>query len=204
MSLLRAIFGPSKDEIWSRIADEIGGEYIKDEFWKSGGVRFRHEEWEILLDTYTVSNGKHSSSYTRMRAPFVNKDKLYVKIYRNGFFAGIGRFFGMQDLVIGDDYFDKKFIIKGNNPKKIKTLLSDDRLRRLIDMQPHISLEIRDDEGWFGNEFPDGVDLVVFQCGGVIKDTQKLKALFYLFSLLLERLVQIDSAYENDPGLQLK
>lgn len=204
MSILRAIFGPSKKEIWSQIADEIGGEIIAGGFWKKGGIRFQHGEWELVLDTYTVSNGKHSSTYTRLRAPFLNKDKLYFKIYREGLFSAMGRFFGLQDLVIGDDYFDKKFVIKGNNAEKIKTLLNDDRLKELIDMQPKISLEIRDDEGRFGTKFPAGVDLVTFQCGGVVKDKKRLKALFYLFALLLERLVQIDSAYENDPGLQLK
>jgi hypothetical protein len=55
-----------------------------------------------------------------MRAPFVNKDGLYFKIYRKGIFSSIGRFFGMQDLEIGDSFFDGNFIIKGNNPKQIK------------------------------------------------------------------------------------
>jgi len=36
-----------------------------------------------------------------------------------------------------------------------------------------------------------------------LKDTKHLKGLFYLFSMLLERLVQIDSAYEDDPQIKL-
>jgi hypothetical protein len=110
----------------------------------------------------------------------------------------------MQDLVIGDDFFDEKFVIKGNDEERIRQLLSDDKLKQLIDMQPRITLEVRDDEGWFGTKFPDGVDQVVFQCVGVMKDTDKLKSLFYLFSVLLGRLVEIDSAYEHDPGVRLK
>lgn len=62
---------------------------------------------------------------------------------------------------------------------------------------------IRDDEGWFGTAFPDGVDQLYFSSVGVIKDTEHLKGLFYLFSTLLERLVQIDSAYEHDPKITL-
>jgi hypothetical protein len=38
----------------------------------------------------------------------------------------------------------------------------------------------------------------------VIKETDQLKALFELFSSTLTRLVQIDSAYENDPTISLK
>lgn len=64
--------------------------------------------------------------------------------------------------------------------------------------------EIRDDEGWFGSTFPEGVDELYFQCVGVIRETELLKSLFALFALTLMRLVQIDSAYEDDPQVELK
>lgn len=203
MGMLRSVFGPSKKEIWSQIADEIGGDFIEDGFWKSGGLRFQHGEWEIVLDTYTVQSDNTSSTYTRLRAPFVNKDGLYFKISREGFFSKIGKFFGMQDLEIGDPYFDEKFIIKGNHEDKIRRLLASDQLKELIDLQPHLSLTIKDNEGWFGKSYPDDVDLVEFVCGGVLKDKERLHGLFLLFSLLLERLVEIDSAYEHDPGVRM-
>jgi hypothetical protein len=122
MSLLRSIFGPSKDEIWSSIAKDIGGKYIDGGFWKKDVLRYRHRDWEILLDTYTQSSGSgsnHSSTtYTRMRAPFVNKDGLYFKIYRKGIFSSIGRFFGMQDLEIGDSFGSNLgFILKYETTK---------------------------------------------------------------------------------------
>ena len=203
MGFLRSIFGPSQDEIWGQIAADIGGEYIDKGFWSTNELCYQHGEWELLLDTFTVSNGKSSTTYTRMRAPFVNKDGLYFKIYREGLFSGMGRFFGMQDLQIGDPYFDDAFVIKGNHPEKIRQLLADANLKRLVDQQPRISLEIRDDEGWFGASFPDGVDELYFQRVGVMKDVVELKALFQLFCLTLHRLVRIDSAYENDPNVQL-
>ena len=208
MGILRSIFGPSKDEIWSQIAGDIGGEFIEGGFWGKDVLVYRHGEWQILLDTYTVttSTGKTTSSttYTRMRAPFVNKDGLYFKIYRQGVFSSIGKFFGMQDIEIGDPFFDDQFVIKGNSTDKIGLLLSDEKLKTLIQQQPRIHLEIRDDEGWFGAAFPEGADELYFQCVGVIKETELLKSLFELFSMTLMRLVQIDSAYENDPNVQLK
>ena len=87
MGVLRAIFGPSKDEIWSQISKDIGGEFIDAGFWGTDGLKYRHGEWEILLDTYTVSHDKGSTTYTRMRTPFVNSDGLRFKIYREGFFS---------------------------------------------------------------------------------------------------------------------
>ena len=139
-----------------------------------------------------------------MRAPFINKDGLYFKLYREGFFSSIGKFFGMQDIEIGDPFFDDQFIIKGNNTEKIKLLLAEPKIKELCQQQPRISLTIKDDEGWFGADFPDGVDELYFICAGVIKDTELLKSLFGLFCITLQRLVQIDSAYEDDPQVHLK
>ena len=204
MGLLKSIFGPSRDEIWSQIAEDIGGEFIDAGFWGKDVLRYRHGEWEILLDTFTVSTGKSSTTYTRMRAPFINQDGLRFKIYREGFFSSIGKFFRMQDIEIGDAFFDDEFIIKGNDVSKIKLMLDDDGLKELIEEVPRIHFEIRDNEGWFGGKYPEDADVLYFQCVGVLKETAHLKALFNLFSATLTRLVQIDSAYEDDPGITLK
>ena len=43
-----------------------------------------------------------------------------------------------------------------------------------------------------------------FSCYGVVKDTRLLRSLFEPFSTALERLVEIDSAYETDPRVSLR
>lgn len=204
MSKRKSIFGPSKDEIWEQIATDIGGEFIQGGFWGKDVLIYKHGEWQILLDTYVVSAGTSSYTVTRMRAPFVNKDDLYFKISRQGFFGSIGKLFGIQDIEIGDPFFDKQFIIKGNNPEKIKLLLADRNIKELCQRQPRIHLRIKDDEGWFGTDFPEGVDALHFECVGVIKETALLKSLFALFCLIFERLVRLDSAYADDPEVVLK
>lgn len=208
MSKRRSILGPSKDEIWKQIATEIGGEFIDGGFWDENVVVYKHGEWQIVLDTctVTVSTGATTTAttYTRMRTPFINKDGLYFKISREGFFSSIGKLFGMQDIETGDRFFDDQFVIKGNSPEKIKLLLADDRIRELCQRLPGIHLWIKDDEGMFGTDFPEGVDELYFECTDVIKETELLKYLFGLFCLILERLVQIDSAYEDDPQITLK
>ncbi len=207
MKKRRGIFGPSKDEIWSQIAKDISGEFIEGGFWGEDVLIYKHGEWQILLDNYTIMMPTGTVTipvtYTRMRAPFINKDGLYFNIYREGFFSAIRKLFGMQDIKIGDPFFDDQFIVKGNNPDKIKLLLADAKIKELCQEQPQIHFEIKDDEGWLGPDFPEGVDQLSFQCG-VINETALLKSLFELFSITLERLVQIDSAYEDDPKVQLK
>ncbi|MCI5057943.1 MAG: hypothetical protein MRY83_17650 [Flavobacteriales bacterium] len=203
MSILRALFGPSKDEIWGQIANDIGGEFIDRGFWKVDLLRYKHKEWELILDTYTTGSGKNRRTYTRMRAPFINKDGFEFTIYKETIFSGIGRFLGMQDIIIGDDFFDKEFVIKSNSEDRIKVFLNDQRLKELFIQQPQVHLEIKDSEGVFGPEYPPNVDLLYFSCSGLIKDKKTLLQLFLLFTKTLERLVQIDSAYDNDPNFKL-
>jgi len=197
MGLLREIFGPSKKEIWHELSRKIGAEFHDGGFFGRDKVVARAKDWIITLDTYTVSTGKSSVTYTRMRAPFVNKDGFRLKIYRAGLFSEIGKLLGMQDITVGYPDFDENFVIKGNNEEKVKALFSNAEIRRLIELHPRFYLEVKDDEGWFGESFPEGVDELYFSVPGVIKDIDLLKALFDLFAEVLDQLCLIDSAYTD-------
>ncbi len=204
MGLLRELFGPSKKEIWQALAEQINSEYVEGGFFSKDKVVAHIKEWVVTMDTYTVSSGKSSTTYTRLRAPYVNKDGLRFKIYRSGIFSEIGAFLGMQDIEVGFEDFDRDFVIKGNDEGKLKELFSNTRIRSLIEIQPRFHLEVKDDEGWFGANFPDGVDELYFLVPGVIKDMDLLKALFDIYSEVLNQLCIIGSAYETDPGVELK
>jgi hypothetical protein len=203
MSVLRSLFGPSQAEIWQQLAREIGANYSGDGFWTGAKVAARHNQWTITLDTFTVSTGKSSHTYTRMRAPYVNPDGFRFTIYRKSVFTDLGKWLGMQDVLIGDPHFDDAFVIKGNDEKKLRHLFANQQLKSLIGFQPTIQLTVRDDEGWFGTTFPQGVDELHFHVGGVIKDINRLKLLYDLFAETLEELCRMGSAYEGDPKVTL-
>ena len=197
-------FGPSQKEVWSQLSKELEIEFVEGGFWRGNKVVAKVREWSITLDTYAVSTGKHTTVYTRMRAPFINKDGFRFKISRKGIFSGLGKLFGMEDIEVGFPQFDEDFIIQGNNPVKLQDLFANSKIRELVEVQPNILFQVKDDEGWFGAEFPEGVDELYFQVPGVIKDLERLKTLFDLFAEVLNQLCVIDSAYEEDPGVNLK
>jgi hypothetical protein len=203
VGLLKALFGPSREEIWRQLADQIGAEYVDGGFWRGDKVVARVGEWTVTLDTYTVSSGKHSTTYTRMRAPFVNRDGFRFTIRQANIFTGVAEALGFTDISIGDPDFDGDYVIKGNDPEKVGALLASDRLRELIRAQRYIHLTVKDDEGWFGEEFPIGVDELYFSAVGVIKDLDRLHALYELFAETLQQLCVIGSAYEDDPAVTL-
>ncbi len=203
MSILRKLFGPSKEEIWRQLCAAIGAEYVKGGFWKGEKVQATHGEWTLTLDTYAVSNGKTVIHFTRLRAPYVNPDRFRFTIYRRGFFSDIAKWLGMQDIVVGHEEFDRDFIIKGTDETKLRALFDNPKLRELIAAQPKIHLTVKDNEGFWGANFPADTDELHFHAGGVIKDLERLKLLFELFAETLDQLCHIGSAYEEAPKVKL-
>ncbi|MBZ5508578.1 MAG: DUF3137 domain-containing protein [Acidobacteriia bacterium] len=204
MSLLRTIFGPSREEIWRQLCDQTGATYIAGGFWKGDKVEATHGPWTVTLDTYAVSTGKTTVVYTRMRAPYVNPDGFRFTVYRKGIFTAIGKLFGMQDVSVGHEDFDRDFVIKGNDEHKLWRLFASQRVRDLISAQKDIYFSVKDDDGMvWRSRFPDGVDELYFQVVGVIKDLERLKLLYELFAETLDELGRMGSASQQAPPVKL-
>src|SRR6266550_6909818 len=194
MNTLRKLFGPSRAAIWRQLCTETGADYVKGGFWKGDKVQVKHDEWTITLDTYAVSTGKTTVVFTRLRAPYVNPGGFRFTVYRKGMFSGIAKMLGMQDIEIGDESFDRDFIVKSDDEMRVRELLASQRIRELIARQPEIRFTVKDDEGWFGTRFPEGVDELHFQTVGVLKDIERLKLLYELFAETLDQLCRMGAA----------
>jgi len=203
MGAYRRMFGPSQREIWRKLSEEMNGRFLQGGFAKGDKVQVSHGEWTLTLDKFAVHTGKVTIIYTRMRAPYVNPDGFRFRVYRKGFFSDLGKLLGMQDVEVGQPAFDEAFIIKGNDESKLRQLFGNPKIRELIDAQKEIDFSVKDDEGWFGPTFPDGVDELSFMVAGLIKDIDRLKLLYELFAETLDELCRIGSAYRSDPNLQI-
>jgi hypothetical protein len=195
------MFGPSRKEIWRQLSEEISARYVEGTFWKGDKVEATHDEWIVTLDTYAVSTGKVVIVFTRMRAPYVNPGGFRFTVYRKGVFSGLARKLGMQDIEIGDEEFDRDFIIKATDEPRVGELLSSRKLRDLIALQPDLQFSVKDDEGWFGPHFPDGVDELSLVARGVVTDLERLRGMYELFSETLDQLCRIGAAYKQSPDV---
>lgn len=198
------IFGLSRhEEVWQEFAAAVGAEFTDGGWFGQDQVAFQWREWKILLDQYVESNGKSKTTYSRIRAPYINKDGFCFKVYRRGLLSNAGKRLGfVQDIEIGEPGFDDAFIVQGNDEAKVRAMLREFGLRRLIEAQPEISFEVMDDEGYFG-KFPDQVDELHFLAHGLIEDVQQLKMLFLLFCEALDYLQRTGSADAASPGVEL-
>jgi len=206
MNLLNAMFGPSKDAVWRQLSEEIHASFIEGGFWRGSKVEATVREWTVILDTFSVfsSATTTSTTYTRMRAPYINKDGFRFTMRRKGLFGGMDRLAGMQDIETGDAGFDQAFVVQSNDESKVRALFANPTIRRLIEEQPAMRLEVKDDEGRFGPRFPEGVDELYCEVAGVIKEIERLKSLYELFAEILDQLCRIGSAYTDDPQTELR
>jgi hypothetical protein len=201
MGILREIFGPSQKEIWQQLAKELDAQFVEG-LLSGYKIKARHKNWIITLDTYPTG-GTASATVTRIRAPFVNKDGFHFEIYRRSIFTSIAEAFSSQSIETGFPEIDEYFKVKSDDENKVRELLSNPRLRQLLVAQEDIHFLVKDDEGWFGTDFPEGVDELYFEVLGVIRDLDRLKTLYELFAETLNQLCLMGSAYEKDPQVEL-
>jgi hypothetical protein len=186
------------------LSEQVHGRFVDGGTWKGDKVLVEHGDWTMTLDTFVVSTGKVTIVYTRMRAPFVNPSGFRFNVYRKSAFSGIGKFFGMQDIEVGDPPFDVDFIVKSSDEARVRRLLGSARIRELIGKQKDVHFSVKDDEGWFGTRFPDGVDELYFAVVGIIKDVDRLKLLYDLFAETLDELCRMGAAIDTPPNVELK
>lgn len=197
----RKWFRNSKQEIWRQFADELGGMHEETRRMHPGLVRAWHQDWEVVLDTFVVSTGKTTTTYTRIRAPYVNRDDFTFRIYRKHAFTGIGKAFGMQDVIVGHPEFDRDFVIQGSDEKKLQMMFDHGGIRQLIDFQPKVHFRIKEDEEQlFQPKFPPDVNELYYQSVGFITNLDQLHDLYELFAITLDHLCAIGTAYEDDPA----
>ncbi len=203
MSELHELFGPSKEAIWENLCKEIGGDFIDGGPWDGGKVVAKIEGWTVTLDIRKLETQHNKIFHTRLRAPYVNKDGFHFTIYRQGLFQQFKKIFGLQDVEVGDPELDDKYIIQGNDTAKLKKFFVNTRIRKHLIEEPDIRMRVKEDDGWFSDVFPEGVDELNLKVEGVVVDSKRLRALFDLFSASLHHLCHIGSAYNADPQIQL-
>ena len=164
-----------RDAAWKQLGADLGAEFIAGGAFKSSKVQARVKQGTITLDTYSVPSGDSSTTYTRLRAPFQNPERFEFRVFREGIVGKLDKALGMKDLEIGVSDFDDDFIIQSNNETRVRALLSNTRIRQLIQAQRAIRLYAKNNE-------------LLLEAQGVIRDLERLKSLFELFTETLNDL----------------
>jgi hypothetical protein len=80
----------------------------------------RHQNHNVILSYYTVGHGKHRQIYTYISIMLTDPG-FEFSMAKEGFW---NKLFGGQDIKLGDEEFDKAYLIKSK---------TEDRMRRFLD-----------------------------------------------------------------------
>ena len=188
--------------IWHGLAEKIGGRYSRGTDTQEHVIVVPHHKWTITIDAYmdsAVSQTDGEAIYTRIRAPYITRDRLRMRIHHEGFWSRIGKLLGMQDIIIGDRDFDKAFIVKSNQDEQVTRFFAEERIRRIFLENSSIYLEVGDAEGRFRPPHIGTVYELYHRERRLITHASYLEALYELFTLSLDRLLAIKSAEAESP-----
>lgn len=163
--------------IWEAFADEIGGEYIPRKHWNSDRTLFHYKNFKIYFDYFTYyTSGKASLSktFTRVVIPYKSNDDFQFNIYEDELIFKIAKIFGFQDVKIGKEEFDKKYIIKTNNEQKLKNIFNSTTLHKKIENLENASLLISKKYGVWEEELPENEYELSFVLNYHVKDLETL------------------------------
>lgn len=163
--------------IWEAFAEKIGGEYIPRKYWNSDRTLFHYKNFKIYFDYFTYyTSGKASLSktFTRVVIPYKSNDDFQFNIYEDELIFKIAKIFGFQDVKIGKEEFDKKYIIKTNNEQKLKNIFNSTTLHKKIENFENASLLISKKYGVWEEELPENEYELSFVLNYHVKDLETL------------------------------
>lgn len=184
-----------KITLWQAFSKDVGGTFSEN-LHEHIQVEVLSSFWTIIFDIHP-SERTSGSTLTRVRAMFFSKDNFLFTIYKQDIFSEIAKFFGMQDIEVGNADFDKTFVIKSNNPKQIIALLENPTVCNILLKYPYAYFDIRKSESFFSQDLPEGVLELYLHVVGAVMDIEELKSFYLLFNETLKTLCLINSAYEK-------
>ncbi len=168
----------SEDEIWKKISDQLKNDLGKKDY----SALIEDEQYSILLDIDIDPEGGSDDGelLTSLTAKLSDEQHVRFSITHQGFKSEVKKIFGMQDIEIGFQEFDNKFIIKGNETEKVKEIFSNEELRFALLKFDNIIFEIRDHKIGAHKEVVLALDI-----SEVVNDPLQLRSLYKSFKLVL-------------------
>ena len=124
------------NETYWRVAEHYGGTLYEAGLFARPKIQFEHADAEVTIDIYTTG-GERPVYYTQAHFRGIHPTTR-CEVYPEGMWSRIGKLIGMADIDIGSPDFDERYVIKGDEPAQISTLLSPavqnqiDELRQLL------------------------------------------------------------------------
>lgn len=128
----------NEDTVWNRITADLDRDNPPLEY----HVLIYHETEKVQLDIDIDPGGGFEGGFesTMFTAVISDLNGFAFALHHQDFVDVIGKFFGMQDVIVGYPEFDKKLIIKTNDGEKVKNIFADEKVRKVFEFLTQFTL----------------------------------------------------------------
>ncbi len=186
---------PKRREAYGRVAELLGGELHEGKRSSQDRVMFARGPWQLWLDSYTVSTGQVTVTYTRVRAYFRGWREFRVSVrgrnWLDRLLARIG--FGRKRLSVDPRLYERR-VLKGRPERSVPLLFGDDRLVEAVLALPSGRLYVKRPSRKSRKRFGEDAGVVVCETSGVVTDVERLAAMVDAVDRMLEALERIGEA----------
>jgi hypothetical protein len=158
---------------WEELARRTGLAFEPGGYFTTPTLTGSYRGHQITLDTFKRSSGRSSTTYTRIVVFVNNQESIYLALYEEGVFSKIGKFFGTEDVQVGDEEVDRRFIIKSRPETFAARVFTSINLRGQLLKARHVNIEI------------DGREIYLEERGD-LTDADYIQFLFDLLSELAD------------------
>lgn len=183
MQTERIISGENEEIVWQQVNADFQREPDPFQY----HITLQQGERRILLDIDIDPGGgiEAGFAFTTFGAYLYNRNDFRFAIHTKGFIDEIGKFFGMQDIVLGYSEFDEKFIVKTNEEGKTATLFADASIRETLESLPALTFGI---VHYVMKDSGDKVPFLELKMDTGITDPLKLRQIYHAFYSVLTKL----------------
>jgi hypothetical protein len=118
------------NEAWAAVARQLQLVFQSGQIFSRPRISGIHKGCSVLVTTFSKGSGKNQTTYTRFRVSYPHSLDLGLRLTKQGMLSGIGKFFGTQDIEVGDEGFDDAVVVKGRDPERVKEFLTLSRRMR--------------------------------------------------------------------------
>jgi hypothetical protein len=178
----RVVYGQTEEEVWDALKKDLQS----DDSLLDYHALIEQGDRDITLDIDIDPGGgfDNGDAYTAFRSSILKSD-FRLAVHHENFVDEIGKFLGMQDVVIGYPEFDKKLVIKTNDGPKARIVFAEPQVREVLQSLENFSLETE------RHEVDEKDNSLLLNIEEGITDPEQLKLLYHAFITLL---IAIDAA----------
>lgn len=182
---------------YREVAARLGGRMEQGKRAGKDRVYFEHGPWWSRLDTYVVSTGTVTVTYTRVRAYVLGHRELRIRVRGRGFFdrlwAGLG--FGSPPPVARE--LLERYVVKGKPEPRVPSYFAQSELVDALLAVPSLELHVKRASRRSRKRYGEQTGVVYCQTFGVVTDVDRLAAMVEVVRCALDALHRVGEANEE-------